>query len=416
VTALQRPLRFCMVTTFYPPYSFGGDAAYVKRLANALAQRGHQVEVIHCVDSHRALAGHTSPRPYDDHPNVTVHGLQSRFGILSPLATQQTGLPLFKSARIRKILDRGFDVVHYHNVSLVGGPKVLEYGQGVKLYTMHEYWLVCPTHVLFRYDREPCTERHCLTCTLSYKRPPQWWRYSGALERAIKQVDLFLAPSRFSMEHHQRLGLQAPIAHLPYFVPALAANHAAPDTQPADRNEAPYFLFVGRLERLKGLQTLIPIFRHYDRARLVIAGTGTYEVKLRALAEGIDNVQFVGHLAAQELHALYRRAVGLVVPSICYEVSGMVILEAFRQRTPVLVRNLGGMPELARESGGGIVYSTDAELVSGLDRLLDDPEYRAQLGEHGHAAYQRLWTTEPHLEGYFKLIHEIAARRGLLPG
>jgi glycosyltransferase involved in cell wall biosynthesis len=403
-----------MVTTFYPPYSFGGDGAYVKRLANTLAQRGHQVDVIHCIDSYQALSGYRSPRPYDDHPNVTVHGLRSPVGILSPLATQQTGLPLFKSARIRKILDRGFDVIHYHNVSLVGGPKVLEYGQGIKLYTMHEYWLVCPTHVLFRYDREPCTERHCLTCTLSYKRPPQWWRYSGALERAVKHVDLFLAPSRFSKEHHQRLGLQAPIAHLPYFVPELPHTPPDADSTPADSHaNGPFFLFVGRLERLKGLQTLFPLFQRYDRARLVVAGTGNYESRLRELAAGSPKIQFLGHLGEQELKDLYRRAVALIVPSICFEVSGMVILESFRQGTPVLVRNLGGMPELARDSGGGIVYSTNEELESGLDRLLDDPSCRAELAARGHAAYQRLWTTEPHLERYFGLIHEIAARRGL---
>lgn len=45
------------------------------------------------------------------------------FGILSPLATQQTGFPLFKAASIRKILKKPFDVIHYHNISLVGGPR-----------------------------------------------------------------------------------------------------------------------------------------------------------------------------------------------------------------------------------------------------------------------------------------------------
>ena len=43
---MNRPLRFCMVATFYPPYHFGGDAIYVHRLANALARRGHTVIVI----------------------------------------------------------------------------------------------------------------------------------------------------------------------------------------------------------------------------------------------------------------------------------------------------------------------------------------------------------------------------------
>ncbi len=47
----DRPLRICMVTTFYPPYNFGGDGIVVERLAAELADRGHHVEVIHCVDA-----------------------------------------------------------------------------------------------------------------------------------------------------------------------------------------------------------------------------------------------------------------------------------------------------------------------------------------------------------------------------
>ena len=83
-----------------------------------------------------------------DHPNVTVHALASPFGFLSPLLTHQTGRPIFKSSRVKKILAKPFDVIHYHNISLVGGPKILQYGKGIKLYTIHEYWLVCPTHML----------------------------------------------------------------------------------------------------------------------------------------------------------------------------------------------------------------------------------------------------------------------------
>lgn len=184
----DRPLRFCMLTTFYPPDNFGGDGVFVHRLANELARRGHQVEVIHCRDAYWLLAGREPAQLYDDHLNVTVHGLRSGFGRLSPLATQQSGRPLFKSAHIRQILDKGFDVIHYHNISLLG-PKILEYGRGINLYTMHEYWLICPTHVLFRFNRAACTRPYCFLCSLTHKRPPQWWRYSGLLAEAVKHVD-----------------------------------------------------------------------------------------------------------------------------------------------------------------------------------------------------------------------------------
>jgi glycosyltransferase involved in cell wall biosynthesis len=398
-----------MVTTFYPPYSLGGDGIFVRRLSNALAERGHQVEVIHDLDAFRTLASRMPIDGYDDHPNVTVHGLRGGVGPLSPLATQQTGRPLFTGGRIRRLLDRGFDVIHYHNVSLVGGPKVLEYGRGIKLYTPHEYWLGCPTHVLFKFNREPCVRRSCLRCQLSYRRPPQWWRATGLLERATRQVDVFLAPSRFAADVHRSMGLQGRFEVLPLFVPPPAAPVPPP---PAAAGAGPYFLFVGRLEKLKGLQTVLPLFRDAPPARLLVAGSGSYEPELRALAGDSPNVRFLGHLAPTELQALYREALAVLVPSICYEVSPQVVLEAFQQGAPVVARNLGGLPELVHDSGGGHVYDTDAELTAALRRLAADPAHRAALGRGAHQAYLQRWTTEAHLRRYLALIAELRAARG----
>ena len=410
---MSRPLRFCMITTFYPPYNFGGDGIFVQRLSNELAQRGHQVEVIHCLDAHHLLSSQEPAGTYKDHVNVTVHGLRSPFGFLSPLATQQTGFPFFKSSRIQKILKKDFDVIHYHNISLVGGPKILEYGQAIKLYTMHEYWLVCPTHILFRFNRAPCTQPHCFACTLTFKRPPQWWRYSGLLKSAINQVDTFIAPSRFSKEKHYGIGLDIPIVHLPNFIPA-TNDTTSTLVEPCDVKvpDAPYFLFVGRLEKLKGLQKLIPIFRHYQKAQLLIAGKGSYGPRLRQLSEGTNNIKFLGHLTSRQLQTLYRQATALIVPSLCFEMFPLVILEAFKEQTPVIVRNLGGMPEPIEESGGGFIYNTDEELALIMDRLLADPSYRSELGLRGYQAYQQNWTAEVHLKRYLSLIHEIATARG----
>src|SRR5262249_38363282 len=154
-------LRFVLVTTFYPPYSFGGDAIHVQSLARALARVGHRVDVIHCVDAYRALhpAGPAGQNPAET-PGLNVHGLSSAFGRLSPFLSQQPGLPLLKTRRIREIIDRADpDVIHFHNVSLFGPGVLTVHGKGgraLKLYTTHEYWLVCPTHVLWKYDRYVC--------------------------------------------------------------------------------------------------------------------------------------------------------------------------------------------------------------------------------------------------------------------
>ena len=166
---------------------------------------------------------------------------------------------------------------------------------------------------------------------------------------------------------------------------------------------------MGRLEKVKGLQTLIPVFRHYRKAQLLIAGTGSYEPQLRQSADGSANIRFLGYQSTPQLQALYQQAVAVIVPSICFEVFPLVTIEAFREKTPAIVRNLGGMPEIIEESGGGSVYDTEEELVAAMDQLLANPPYRRELGRRGYQAYQRQWTAEAHLQRYFTLIREIAA-------
>jgi glycosyltransferase involved in cell wall biosynthesis len=405
------PLRFCMITTFYPPYNFGGDGIFVHRLSNELAQRGHQVEVIHCLDSHRLLAKSKPSATDNNHYNVTVHRLKSRFGFLSPLATQQTGFPLFKASRIRDILNKGFDVIHFHNISLVGGPGILKYGEAIKLYTMHDYWLVCPTHVLFRFRQSVCAHPRCFLCTLVYKRPPQWWRYSDLLKKAAQHVDAFISLARFPINIQQKMGLHVPMTHLPPFISSPEAPTLVTELPVDKEEEKPYFLFVGRLEKLKGLQTIIPIFRCYPKAKLLIAGSGTWAEKLHNLAKGSPNIQFLDYLPYQKLKALYRKAVAVIIPSLCFEVFPLVVLEAFAEQTPVVMRNLGEMPKIIEESKGGCLYDTQEELIEAMDRLLASSSYRNELGLSGYWAYRQKWTAELHLQSYLAMIHEISTKR-----
>ncbi|MGN6733952.1 MAG: glycosyltransferase, partial [Candidatus Binatia bacterium] len=116
-----RPLNFLHLTTFYPPYSFGGDAMYIYRLAHALGDSGHGVDVVHCTDAYRLLHPGEPEIQFPSHPNVSVHSLSSPYGRLSPLITQQTGYTGLKRRTILKILNsKPYDVIHFHNMSLIG--------------------------------------------------------------------------------------------------------------------------------------------------------------------------------------------------------------------------------------------------------------------------------------------------------
>ena len=157
-----------MFTTFYPPYSFGGDAVGVQRMAQALVARGHDVTVVHDIDAF-VTGGGAAPAAVSSEDGVTRIGLESRFNVAANLLTQQVGHPVVHGRRIKEILADGkYDIIWHNNTSLVGGPGLLDFGSGLKIYEAHEHWLVCPMHVLWRYNRELCDAKECLRCSISF--------------------------------------------------------------------------------------------------------------------------------------------------------------------------------------------------------------------------------------------------------
>ena len=412
----EQILRFCVITTFYPPYNFGGDGINIHRLSNELARRGHHVDIIHCVDAFQMFKTGGVKGKYPNHPNVKVHKLKSKFGFLSPLATQLTGMPFFKGKKIKDLIERNrYDVIHYHNMSLIG-IAAIRYGKAIKLYSTREHWLVCPMHVLWKFDKEVCTKRNCILCSIAGKKPPQFWRYTGLMERMLRHIDGFISPSRFTKNKHLELGLNIPIRHIPNFLPKIKEQDCDVKTRDLSNNKRPYFLFVGRLEKIKGLQNLIPVFKKHGTYDLFVAGDGKYGTVLKELAEKVINIKFLGGLNQESLSKLYKNAIAVIVPSICYEVFGVIIIESFAMKTPVIVNNLGGMPEIIEESGGGFIYSNNEELVSAMDKLAHNTNLRRELGNKGYHAYLKYWSEDAHIEKYLHYIKELKERRNNLNG
>jgi glycosyltransferase involved in cell wall biosynthesis len=412
---VSRPLRFLLLTTFYPPYSFGGDAICVSRLAHALADEGHQIDVIHCVDSYRLLDPAGPGGAIEARENLRVHSLHSGRGFLSPLLSHQTGLPFLKQARIQQILHISQpDVIHYHNISLFG-PGILRLGregaEALKLYTTHEYWLICPTHVLWKFNRRACEKPQCLRCTVIARRPPQLWRYTEMRDRCAREVDVFLSPSRFAAELHLQRGFACPMTYLPPFVDTAEAE--TPSLRPHPR---PYFLFVGRLEAFKGVRSLVGAWSKTSEGDLLIAGDGSDVAQLKNLAAGNPRITFLGLVTQQALGPLYANCIACIVPSLMYEVFTTVVLEAFARKAPVIARDHGPLAEIINESRGGLLYRSEEELLASVERLARNFCLRTELGENGFKIVTNRWSKEAHLKAYFELIRETSLRKfGRIP-
>lgn len=403
-------MRFCMITTFFGPHSFGGDAAYVDRLTRALLRQGHHVDVVYCVDAFEAVADGVSPRDYVAPAGLGLERFRSRLGIVSPLWTHQTGRLGPKARTLEKVLARGYDVVHLHNVSLAGGPALIERAadhDGVTLMTAHEYWLLCPLSTLWKHDREICELPQCVRCTIAARRPPQLWRRGQRLARAVARLDALVFPSDFARARHAAFADVVPQVTLPYFLPEdWAAAGDANGPRPAP--ERPYFATAGRFVTSKGFQRLIPLFESLPSLDLRIAGSGPAEPALRRLAAGVPNVHFEGQLGPPQIETLFRDARAVIVPSYLNETFGYVVAEAYSAGAPAIVSNAGALPEIVAASGGGIVCSTDADFADAIRLLADDDELRTSLVARGRRALEAIWSEPVHLELYFGLIERFS--------
>jgi glycosyltransferase involved in cell wall biosynthesis len=399
-----------MLTTFYPPYSFGGDAIGIQRFSRALVKHGHSVTVILDADAYNVLSRGPEPELPQDDDGIEVIPLRSRMPKLSILLTQQAGRPVLQGRAIRRLLSEGnYDVIVYNNISLVGGPGLLACGDALKLYLAHEHWLICPSHVLWRHGRELCTGRECLRCVLHYKRPPQLWRYTGQLKRAQQHVDTFIAMSEFSRDKHREFGFQPDMEVVNYFLPDndVANSHSTGEGSPHER---PYFLFVGRLEKIKGLDDVIPVFQDYDGADLVIAGDGEYTDTLKQLADGNPRVRFLGRVAPEQLDRYYRHAIALIVPSVCFETFGIILIESFRQGTPVIARRIGPFPEIVTRSGGGLLFDSPGDLARDMQQLQDDPQLRDKLATQGRSSFLKYWSESAVIPVFLDVVKKSAQR------
>jgi len=393
-----------MVTTFYPPYHFGGDAVFVQALARGLTEAGHQVEVVHCEDAYR-LKQEAPPVTSEDPDGVVVHRLRSRLGWLSPLVTQQTGKPGLKARQLRRILSRDFDVVNFHNVSLVGGPGILALSPAkVNLYTIHEHWLLCPMHTFWKNNTHSCDSPQCLRCCIRSGIPPQLWRYTNLIPRNLSNLDAFLSPSRYTAQRHREGGVQVPVHLLPTFtnIP-FRSSGIAPSSRPC-------FLFAGRVTASKGIVSLVEEFSSLPQYDLLIAGDGDLRHNLQQKYAGCKNVRFLGALSRTDLVPLYEMATALVLPSLAPEVFPLSVLESLACGTPAIVHNVGGSREAIDQTGAGIVYESAAELRCAVDALAGDASLRQELGRKARKGYEEHYTQEHYIERYLDVIAAISQR------
>ena len=156
-----------------------------------------------------------------------------------------------------------------------------------------------------------------------------------------------------------------------------------------------HYVFIGRLEAIKGIAILMKAFAKNKR-KLVIIGSGEQEAKISKLIESkkISNVTMTGQLQREELNRIVKSAKALIVPSQCYETFGMVIIEAYANQIPVIAGNIGNIGMLVHENITGKTFQYDSwkSLNEAIYEL--DKSKMEQLKRNVYEVYQKQYSEE----------------------
>ncbi|MEE9388293.1 MAG: glycosyltransferase family 4 protein [Paracoccaceae bacterium] len=329
----------------------GGSDAVMFATSDLLTKAGHEV-IPFCMD----------------HPN----NQPTRWSSYFPRSADTRAMPIRDGLRyfynidarvqLQKLLeDVGtIDVAHlhiYHGKQTAAILPILRKHGIPIIQTLHEYKLACPVYTMQRNGR-PC--ELCLTGSdfnCIWHRCKNGSTFQSTVMAAeklfsriagdVSRIDRFICVSEFQRQIMGR-------THIP--VEKLHTLHNFVRCQP---NVAPghdgYFLFFGRLEKLKGMQTLINAFKKCGQ-RLIIAGDGDWRGALENQISRIDTIEYVGFQTGSDLTKLISRARAVVVPSEWNENCPMSVLEAKALGRPVIGARIGGIPELIQPGIDGALF------------------------------------------------------------
>ena len=385
----RRDVKVCHVSNLYPPDVLGGAETVVARLAEGLQAAGQDVTVIATAPHSRAgrdIVDGVRVRRLAPANIYWAGEAPRRPAILKPVwhLLDLWNPVMFRRLRSFLLAERP-DVVHTHNL---GGLSVAAWSAtraaGLPLvHTPHDHSLTCVRAVRMTRRRRVC-ERQCAPCAVRGR-----W-----LQRLSQAVDAVAAPARFVVERHLELGFfpRAQVGIVPWGAPPVAAAAARPHDGGPVR-----FLFLGSLQPHKGVGIALEAFRRTPdtRASLDIAGAGVMSDACRAAAARDPRIRFHGFVTGPAKDRLLGSADVLLFPSLCWEVVGLVMLEAFAHGVPVIASRTGGIPEFVDEGRTGMLVEPGnaATLAAQIARLADDRGAIESMRAACHAwAARSTWT------------------------
>ena len=223
--------------------------------------------------------------------------------------------------------------------------------------------------------------------------------------RFFDLIDLFIVTNPFAQQVAQQAGISA--ERLVCLPTPVDLRDVAPKSADERRD---VLVYVGRLDPIKGVETLIAAFsrlrtrREFRGYRLIFCGEGEpdYEAHLHDLCRttgSTESVEFRGKVSRSEVFQILGEVRASIVPSAWFENFPNAVLESFAAGTPVVATRLGSLEAMVEEGVTGTLFRReDAEdLERVLCELLSNPERLASMGEQARAAAVEKYSVNEHV-------------------
>lgn len=380
MSTTTEPLRIGLVSLHTSPGDepgsgeVGGMNVVVRHQAEALADRGHQVEII------TRRSSPTQPDSVSLVPSVCLRFLSAGPAQPVPKGEHDAFIEPFRAG----LEDLGpYDVLHSHH--WFSGVAALPVARERGIPHVQSF------HSIAAESDTPLSEG---------ERPESAGRPAGERMLARESDAVVVVSSAEAATVRTRLGGDESRTWI--VPPGVDGSVFRPAGAGARRAETPYVVAAARVQPLKGLDLAIEAVAGIGReARptLVIAGdasseAGDYVDELRRLAaaHGIaDRVTFVGPQSRADLAFLFRGAAAVLVPSHS-ETYGLVALEGSASGVPVVAAAAGGLREAVVDGETGVVLESrdPGDWAAEIERILTDDTYAAGLAAAGREHAERL--------------------------
>ena len=279
--------------------------------------------------------------------------------------------------------------------------------------TLHEYKVVCPVYSL-RSGNEICeacngsafwkaTVKRCNRGSLARSLLSTVESYAANLLGAVSKVDRFIAVSDFQRLKLIELGIpQGKISTVHNFIDTSNIK--------VSQQRGEYFLYFGRLERYKGIFTLIEAAANLDTPLLIVGdGTARAEVETIIKEKNLKQIELLGFKQQQELRELIKGSICTITPSEWYETFGLTLIESFAHGKPVIVSRIGGMTEVVSDGVDGfhIEPGNSAELAEKMRWMSQNRDRALEMGVAGREKVETQFNAANHYQKIMKIYREV---------